>query len=92
MGSRGQYRTVKNYVIDLPLSQSSFQNYFHLDYNGEISIKMSVPVNHLDRVFGVNWHILQFENSCTRKRIIGLVIMHYRKKTAPKAVIASCAG
>ena len=86
MGSRGQYKSSKIYFIDLPFSQRNFRKYFCIQYNGEISVKMSMAVSDMDNLFGENWHIVEFKNSSTRKRIIGLVIVHYRKKSIPKAM------
>ena len=76
----GKYRATRNIAVDLPLSQKVFAKMFPINYNGEESFKQVVSIMDLNRVFGENWHILKFKESSTRKRIIGVVAIHYRRK------------
>ena len=77
----GKRLNVKNSSVDLPLSNESFKDLFPVCYNGESNFKETVTVRELEALFGTNWHTVHFKNSNTRKRIIGLVMLHYRKKT-----------
>ena len=79
-GQKGKYINIKKIVVDLPLSQSIFQSSFPVDYTGEESFKENVHVDQLNTVFGQNWHVYHFPNSSTRNRVIGLVLLHFRKK------------
>ena len=79
-GNRGKYINIRNISLDLPLSPILFKNYFYVNYCGEQSCKQSFPVEHFDSIFGSRWHIYNFPNSSTRKRIIGLVLSHFRNK------------
>ena len=62
------------------MSQEVFKNFFNLDYDGQDVVKKCVAISELDSVFGRNWHIYIFPKSSTRKRIIGIVLLHYRRK------------
>ena len=80
-GKRGKYINIKNISLDLPLSPLVFQTFFPVDYSGNDGFKDNLSVDELSTVFGENWHIYNFCNSSTRKRIIGLVLLHFRRKT-----------
>ena len=88
MGNRGKRCNIKVTSIDLPLSQNVFTDTFPVDYCGEDNFKCTVSVTALNEVFGEHWYIYHFPNSCTRKIIIGLVSLHFRKKTIAKGQIA----
>ena len=79
-GIKGNYSNVKYIAVDAPLSQKIFSDVLPTDYKGQDSFKESVSVADLDCVFGQDWHIFNFENSTTHKRIIGNVLLHFRKK------------
>ena len=79
-GFRGKYSNVKYCSVDLPLSNNAFSSFFADDYTNEDNFKRNVSVKHLNAVFGSNWHIYNFPNSSTRRRIIGDVHLHYRMK------------
>ena len=81
LGYRGKRLNVKINVVDLPLSPKVFKENFPVDYCGEPNFKSTVSVSELNKVFGTDWHLFQFPNSMTRRRILGVVILHYRKKT-----------
>ena len=83
-GRKGQFCSQRKSGIDLPLSADNLEFFFGMKYSGEKSVKKSVAVENLENVFGKNWHIFNFTNSCTRKRIVGLVNLHYRRKTLSK--------
>ena len=55
-------------------------------YNTTEKYQLRCQWQYLDNLFGENWHVVEFMNSSTSKRIIGLVIVHYRKKSIPKAM------
>ena len=74
-GRKGQRSNVKYSEIDLPLSPSVLELFFPLNYDGKDSVKKAVAVTDLNVAFGENWHIFNFPESSTRKRIIGLVTL-----------------
>ena len=82
----GQSVLTKTLCVDMPCSRNLFVHNFvcsvpHIDYSGENSYKCRVMPSDLNNVFGENWHIFQYAKSCTRRRIIGLVSIHFRMKT-----------
>ena len=83
-GYCGQRVNIKASSVDLPINPQVFHEIFELDYKGENDFKATVRVSDLDKVFGSDWHILNFASSFTRKRILGNVSLHYRKKTLVK--------
>ena len=80
-GRKGQFSAIRTSCVDLPLSAHVLNMFFPLDYNGEKSVKKDVAVSDLDVVFGKDWNIFYFDNSSTRKRVFGLVTLHYRQKS-----------
>ena len=90
VGFRGKYSNVKNVSVDAPLSQDLFASFFPVNYCGEDSFKDMVSVGQLESVFGKDWHIYNFTNSSTRKRVLGCVLLHYRRKCFK--VIMPCSG
>ena len=79
-GSRGKYVNIKTCAVDLPLSPKNMKQHFAVQHIGEEPIKFCLPVSAFDGIFGENWHIFHFPNSSTRKRIIGVIELHYRMK------------
>ena len=79
-GKRGKYINIKHISLDLPLSPLVFQTFFPVDYCGNDGFKGKLSIDELNTVFGTNWHIYNFFQSSTRKRIIGLVLLHFRRK------------
>ena len=75
---------IKSSAIDLPLSQKVFSDHFPVQYQYQDNFKCTVSVSDLNDVFGENWHIYQFPNSITRKRILGMVTLHFRRKGVGK--------
>ena len=85
-GSKGQHRSMKYVSVDLPLSREAFKKYFLHDDKGELSVKKVVELSHLDQAFGRQWNVVNFKDSSTRKRVFGLVLMHFRLKSLTKLV------
>ena len=71
---------IKKLSVDLPLSPELLQLFFPLQFNDEKGIKKKVAISELNVAFGKDWHIFHFPESCTRKRVMGLVTLHYREK------------
>ena len=77
---QGKYTSIKKNSVDLPISPDVFANKFPVSYTGQESFKTVVAINDLNDVFGENWHVINFKNSTTTKRVIGLINLHYRRK------------
>ena len=84
LGNGTQRLNITCSSVDLPLSLEVFKNTFPVQYTGQCNFKATLGVSELDIIFGKNWHTFHFPNSNTRKRIIGLVMLHYRKKKITK--------
>ena len=84
LGHGGQRVNIKMSSVDLPISPKVFQRICPIEYQGQEEFKATVSVSDLDDVFGKDWHIFNFPNSTTRKRIIGVILLHYRTKTLLK--------
>ena len=82
----GKYTSIKNMSVDLPLSPKVFAEKFPIQYNYDENFKAVLAVLDLNSIFGLNWHKVNFNNSTMRKRIIGLIHIHYRKKILPMNV------
>ena len=83
----GKCASVKSISIDVPCSQKVFIDRFaspvmSMCYSLEENYKCTLSPSDLNPVFGANWHIFQYVKSCTTRRIIGLIVLHFRKKTA----------
>ena len=52
-----------------------------ITYAGEDSYKCKVMPSHLKNLFGKYWHICIYTKSSTQCRIIGLISLHFRKKS-----------
>ena len=83
--SRHNVSHTQTVSVDIPCSQQIFVEKFvnpveSITYSGEDSFKCTVAASDLDVVFGPNWNTYRFRNSKTRKRIFGLLVIHYRKK------------
>ena len=53
-GRKGKYTTIRNIVVDLPLSQKVFAHVFPINYNGQESLKEVLSISDLNTVFGEN--------------------------------------
>ena len=80
IGLRGKYTNVRFFVVDLPVSPRTFSSLFAEEYVTGSNFKKWVTVEKLQSVFGLNWNYFQYPNSTTRKRVIGNVQLHFRKK------------
>ena len=76
----GKYTSIKTVGVDLPLSPKVFIDQFPLAYNGENSIRAVMLISELSKIFGKNWHTVRYSKSSTRKRVFGVIKIHYRKK------------
>ena len=81
-----KHRNVKSVSVDVPCSQEMFIKKFvsilpRVQYCNEDQYKVTVSASDLSSVFGENWHIFQYSHSSTRCRVIGLIVIHFRKKT-----------
>ena len=81
----GKVGSTKSITVDIPCSKSLFVNQFvcsvpDIMYCGQDSYKCEVSASDLSYVFGQNWHICHYSNSLTRRRLYGLVLLHFRKK------------
>ena len=85
----GKYTSIKNISVDLPISPRNFKAYFPVEYNYEESFKDVLAITDLNNVFGPNWHEVYFQNSTTRKRVIGLVNIHFRRKRS-RLMVQKC--
>ena len=83
VGFRGKYSNVRHFCVDVPLSPNTFCRLFADEYRDEENFKKMLTVEQLSAVLGLNWHLFQFQQSNTRKRVIGDVQLHFRKKTVP---------
>ena len=81
IGYRGNYRNVRIFSVDLPLSPKAFCSLFAPEYGAESSFKKTFTVAEMKCVFGHDWDCFQFKNSSTRKRVFRNVYLHFRKKT-----------
>ena len=79
-GQKGKYINIKSICIDLPLSRNTFRNKFPVEYCGQDNFKQLLDVDELNCVFGDEWHVYNFPKSSTRNRIIGLILLHFRRK------------
>ena len=86
-GSRSS--NVKKLSIDVPCSPKIFLSIVeHLpavNYLGQDNFKFAVTATEMEGLFGNNWHTFNYAKSSTRRRIIGLIIIHYRKKSIPQS-------
>ena len=83
---------VKKISIDVPCTPTVFRNTIgcyvaNINYFGQDSYKCTVSPSDLDHVFGRNWHCFIYRGSFTRCRIIGLISIHYRKKSTPQTAV-----
>ena len=79
-GKGGKYINIKTMSLDMPLSPHTFKTCFPIHDSALDGFKDKFSVDDLSAVFGKNWHIYHFANLVTRKRIIGLVLLHFRRK------------
>ena len=77
----GNHVNITNISVDMPLSPQQFMKFFPVEYSANReNFKQTLSVEDLNSAFGLNWHIFKFPNSSTRKRVIGVVLLHFRKK------------
>ena len=89
----GKCTNVKTISVDVPCSQELFRAKFvscvdEIKYLDEDNYKCSVSATHLTRVFGHNWHTFNYRRSLTRRRIIGLIVIHFRRKVLPLGFVS----
>ena len=82
---RGTVSHVKTVCVDLPCSQSTFIEYFvnkmgGLEYLNGSNVRFSVAPSDLNQVFSSDWNLFVYRNCQTRRRILGLISLHYRRK------------
>ena len=82
----GQNVLMQMVSVDMPCSQNVFLRKFvcsvqQIMYDGEDSYKCKVMPSHLKYLFGNDWHIFIYTKSSTQRRIIGLISLHFRKKS-----------
>ena len=82
---RGKASNIKTISVDVPCSKQVFTERIAsylpvVNYHREDKFKCTVSPSDLDDVFGENWHNFIFRNSSTMKRIIGVVVLLFRKK------------
>ena len=79
---------IKNVAIDVPCAPNIFvQNFVSkgpfFNYAGEENYKCTVSPSDLQKVFGKDWDTFVYQGSNTIGRIIGLIVVHYRRKEIP---------
>ena len=82
-GSRCE--SIKSVCIDVPCATDVFLDHFVkncplIKYHGEDNYKCTVTASDLQTVFSTNWDTCMYRGSNTMRRIIGLILIHYRKK------------
>ena len=92
----GKCSNVKSISIDVPCSQELFIQKFvravPLLYLNQENFKATVSASNLNVVFGENWSSFHYRRSSTRRRIIGLIVIHFRKKVLPVRAVDSELG
>ena len=81
----GTSSSVKTVTIDLPCSRNVFTEHFVskvelIKYCGEDNYKCTVTASNLNEVFGENWDSFIYSGTGTKRRIIGLIVLHNRLK------------
>ena len=84
--SKGKYIHAKTVSVDIPCSRKTFvakfvQKVNNVEYNGQDNFKCTLGPSDLRPVFGEKWDYFMYDNSSTRRRIIGIVTLHFRKKS-----------
>ena len=79
-GYKGNFKNVKFFVVDVPLSPETFSRLFAEEYSGDDNFKKTIQVDTLNSILGNNWNCFQFPNSATRRRVLGNVDLHFRTK------------
>ena len=82
---KGKFVHVKSVTVDVPCSRQLFAEKFvanlqNVQYCGQENFKCTLGPSDLWPVFGENWDYCKYPNSTTRRRIIGIIILHFRKK------------
>ena len=83
---KGKFGHIKSITVDIPCSRNMFVEKFvcnlkFVEYSGEDNFKCTVAPSDLRAVFGDNWDWFIYSKSTTRRRVLGLVKLHFQKKS-----------
>ena len=87
----GKCLHTKRVVVDMPCSDLLFREKFlskipNIALLLDSTVKFTVTPSDLEIVFGEKWNTFNYKDSSTQRRIIGLIQIHFRKKTVPGIV------
>ena len=83
--TKGSYSNVRNVSVDVPCSKQTFELEFvnklkGIQYAGEDNFKCLLAPSDLNDVFGDGWNVVKYKNCHTHRRILGSILLHFRRK------------